>query len=153
MKLGYLPAMADNVRKMKVFVKSIGSSSLTEIEEQAILDNYKPTLTYKDLVFSGKYKVDVDGNVIADPTTGELVTLSLINKVIEINKDFVAEFTIATKDVKASELGVIFALADKLAEAKCILFRDVVTKAVQDIVTAIKTKEDDFEKENESTEF
>ena len=152
MKLGYLPAMADNVRKMNVFVKYIGSSSLTELEEQAILDNYKPKLTYKDLVFSGKYKVDVDGNVIAD-ATGELVTLSLINKVIEINKDFVAEFTIATKDVKASELGTIFTSADKLAEAKCILFRDVVTKAVQDIVTAIKTKEDDFEKENESTEF
>jgi hypothetical protein len=153
MKLGYLPSMADNVRTMRVFVKSIGSSSLTETEEQAILDNYKPKLVYKDLVFSGKYKVDAQGDVVADASAGETVTLSLINKVIEINKDFVAEFTIATKDVKASELGTIFATADKLAEAKCILFRDVVTKAVEDIVTAIKAKEDDFEKENESEEF
>jgi hypothetical protein len=154
MKLGYLPSMSNNVRTMKVFVKSLGSSTLTEIQEQAIIDDYTPTLQYKDLVFSGKFNVDGSGNVISDEVNGELVTLSLVNQIFNINKDFQATFSIATKDVAISELGAsILTTKDKIAEAKCLLYKNVMTKAIEDIITAIKSKENNFETESESTEF
>jgi hypothetical protein len=154
MKLGYLPNMSNNVRTMKVFVKSIGSSTLTPEQEQAIIDDYAPTLQYKDLTFSGKFNVDTNGNVISDEVTGELVTLSLVNQIFNINKDFQATFTIATKDVSDSELGAsILKTKDKVAEAKCLLYKNVMTKAIEDIITGIKAKENTFETESESTEF
>lgn len=154
MKLGYIPAMDNNVRTMKVYVKSLGSSTLTEAQESSILSDYAPTLQYKDLTFSGKFNVDGSGNVISDETNGELVTLSLVNQIFLINKDFQATFSIATKDVTDSELGAsILKTKDKVAEAKCLLYKNVITKAIQDIITAIKAKENNFETEGESTEF
>lgn len=153
MKLGYLPTLENNIRTMKVYVKSLGSSILTEAEEFAILNNYKPIIAYKDLVFSGKFNIDSDGNVISDEVGGELVTISLVNKEIEINKDFVATFSIASKSVLDSEIGTILNSKDKVAEAKCVLFKNVITKAVQDMIVAIKAKENGFETEGESVEF
>jgi hypothetical protein len=135
MKLGYIPSMDNNVRTMKIYVKSLGSLTLTPELEQSILSDYAPTLQYKDLTFSGKFNIDAKGNVIADDTNGELVTLSLVNQVFSINKDFVATFSIATKDVGDSELGAsILKTKDLIAEAKCLLFKNVVTKAVEDII-------------------
>lgn len=154
MKLGYTPSMLNNVRTMKVYVKSLGSTTLTEADEQKIIDDYSPLLQYKDLIFSGKFNIDPQGNVIVDETNGELVTLSLVNQVLNINKDFVATFSIGTKDIKDSELGAtILTNKDKVAEAKCLLFKNVITKAIEDIITAIKAKENNFETESESIEF
>jgi hypothetical protein len=105
-------------------------------------------------VFSGKFNVDGSGNVISDEVNGELVTLSLVNQIFNINKDFQATFSIATKDVAISELGAsILTTKDKIAEAKCLLYKNVMTKAIEDIITAIKSKENNFETESESTEF
>lgn len=154
MKLGYIPSMENNVRTMKVYVKSLGSSTLTEVQEQSIISDYAPTLQYKDLTFSGKFNVDGSGNVISDETNGEVVTLSLVNQIFLINKDFQATFSIATKDVSDSELGAsILKTKDKVAEAKCLLFKNIVTKAIETIITGIKAKENNFETESESTEF
>ena len=154
MKLGYIPAMSNNVRTMKVYVKSLGSLTLTPEAEQSIIDDYAPTLQYKDLTFTGKFNVDVNGNVISDETNGEVVNLSLVNQIFLINKDFQATFSIATKDVSDSELGAsILKTKDKVAEAKCVLFKNVVTKAIETIITGIKAKENNFETESESTEF
>ncbi|NRU52551.1 hypothetical protein [Clostridium beijerinckii] len=154
MKLGYIPSMLNNVRTMKVYIKSLGSTTLTEADEQKIIDDYSPLLQYKDLIFSGKFNIDPQGNVIVDETNGELVTLSLVNQVLNINKDFIATFSIATKDIKDSELGAnILKTKDLVAEAKCLLFKNIITKAVEDIITAIKGKENNFETESESVEF
>jgi hypothetical protein len=154
MKLGYKPSMIDNVRSMQVYIKSLGSSTLTADQEQAIIDDYAPTLQYKDLIFSGEFNLDTQGNVISDETNGELVTLSLVNQVFIINKDLVSTFSIATKDVLNSELGAsILNTKDRVAEAKCILYKNVITKAIEDIITTIKSKENNFETAGESVEF
>ena len=86
---------------------------------------------------------------------GDLVTLSIVNKKIKVDKNFEAKFTIATKDIRNSELGKFLTTKDLVAESKCILFKNVVTNYVMKVIKDIKDKENDFEKldPNVSEEF
>lgn len=156
MKLGYKGTLEDNVRKMAVYIKEWGSSSLTEEEEKSFIKDYSPKFEYKDLTFSGKYKIDSNGNVIKDEADGELVTLNKVNKIILINEDMKCEFEIATKQIKDSDIEgkTILNTKDKYAEAMCQLFADKVTDKIKEIISEIKAKENDFEDEDkESEEF
>ena len=149
----------NNVRSIEVYVKSLGTSTsastyaLTEDEENAILENYSEKIQYKHLTFEGYYKKDSNKIVKAtDDSDGDKVTLSLVNKVIDINKDFNASLSIETKTIKDSELGTHLTTKDEVAEAKCWLFYDVIVNAVKDKVVAMKLKETDFEDKEVSRE-
>lgn len=147
----------NNVRSIEVYVKSLGTSTLTEDEENSILENYSEKIQYKNLTFEGYYKKDSNKIVKAtNDSDGDKVTLSLINKVIDVNKDFNASLTIETKTIKDSELGTHLTSKDEVAEAKCWLFYDIIVNAVKDKVVAMKSKETDFEDNEvlrESEEF
>ena len=143
----------NNVRSIEVYVKSLGTSTLTEDEENAILENYSEKIQYKNLTFEGYYKKDSNKIVKAtNDSDGDKVTLSLINKVIDVNKDFNASLTIETKTIKDSELGTHLTTKDEVAEAKCWLFYDIIVNAVKDKVVAMKSKETDFEDNEVSRE-
>ena len=147
----------NNVRSIEVYVKSLGTSTLTEDEENAILENYSEKIQYKHLTFEGYYKKD-SGKIVkaTNDSDGDKITLSLINKVIDVNKDFNATLSIETKTIKDSELGTHLTTKDEVAEAKCWLFYDIIVNAVKDKVVAMKSKETDFEDNEvlrESEEF
>ena len=156
MKLGYKYTLENNVRKAVVYIKQWGSDDLTEEQEKNMIKDYSPKFEYRDLTFSGKYKLDSNNNVIKDNVSGEDVTLSKVNKVIEIKDNMECDFTISTSQVKDSDIEgkSILNTKDKYAEAMCYLFTDVVTDKIKTIITGIKAKENDFEKEDrESEEF
>lgn len=143
----------NNVRSIEVYVKSLGTSTLTEDEENAILENYSEKIQYKNLTFEGYYKKDSNKIVKAtNDSDGDKVTLSLINKVIDINKDFNTTLSIETKTIKDSEIGTHLTTKDEVAEAKCWLFYDIIVNAVKDKVVAMKSKETDFEDKEVSRE-
>ena len=56
MKLGTLENLYDNMRTITVFIKSFGDRNYSIEEEKAILDDFKPSIQYKDIDFSGYYK-------------------------------------------------------------------------------------------------
>ena len=113
----------NNVRSIEVYVKSLGTSTLTEDEENAILENYSEKIQYKDLTFEGYYKKDSNKIVKAtNDSDGDKVTLSLINKVIDVNKDFNASLTIETKTIKDSELGTHLTTKDEDLVRYLLLF-------------------------------
>lgn len=84
---------------------------------------------------------------------GDLVTLEIINAKLPINEKFSAKFMFETKKVRDDELGTILDTKDKIAEAKTLLFRDVITETVQEIVGGLKKIDNEFEEESESKEF
>lgn len=153
MKLDCKVDFKNNIRSIEVYIKSLGTSTLTEDEENSILENYSEKIQYKDLTFEGYYKKDSDKIVKAtSDSDGDKITLSLVNKVIDINKDFNTSLMIETKTIKDSELGTHLTTKDEVAEAKCWLFYDVIVDAVKDKVTAMKSKETDFEDKEVSRE-
>lgn len=100
------------------------------------------------------------GKVVSETETtsveGDLVTLGIRNKVLEINKDFEAEFIIATKDVKDDQVnGNKYLITKDLVGAAMIaLFKDKITEVVEAKVLECKEINDEtFEEETTSDEF
>ena len=153
MKLDCKLNLENNIRSIDIFVSSLGTSVLTQDEEEAILSNYNEKIQYKDLTFEGYYKKNANKIVEAtDSSDGDKVTLNLINKVIEINKDLKVNFTIETKSVKDNEIGTHLNTKDEVAEAKCWLFYKIVSNAIINKVKEMKRKETDFEDKEISRE-
>lgn len=262
MKLDYTHVLENNVRNVKVFIKSFGTQQLSIEAEKAILANYRESIEYKNIDFKGYYDVidgnikkvnpivtynyklsvnipttyttgvginehivtigsksisfisaDVEGNVdfitardnaildevkvdadileIYDATDisinngkivaekslsseiddvklnaintvygvdsilenetstqgGNLVTISPVNKNIEIKEGFEAEFSLKTASVKDNELNGY--TRDQVAEMKVLLFVDCIYEAVENKVKEMKLKETDFESKTE----
>ena len=132
----------------------MGDLTLTDEEEIAIIEDYSPVyVELKDLTFSGKYKIDSDNNVIKDDSAGEEVTIKMQNRKLLINKDLRYDFSLSIEDIKESELSTIFNTKNKLNEAKVILVKDVVEKAIIDKIKEIKALKNNFEQEIESDIF
>ena len=59
MKLSYNTKHDDNKYEIDVFIKSFGTNLLTPEEEKSILSNYNRVIQYKNINFSGDYKIEV----------------------------------------------------------------------------------------------
>lgn len=149
MKIDVFPDIKDNVLYRTVRCTGLGTNLYTESEERAYLENYSEFIEYKNLIWSRKFKVDGTGNVIEDSVGGEVVTLEIINKRIKLDEHFEAEFIIAIKDIKTSEIGTILNSATLVAQAKCLLFELVIKDAVKTKLTGIRAKLNDFEVQTE----
>ncbi|MEO2601058.1 hypothetical protein [Clostridium butyricum] len=146
--------LKEKVRTLSISVKTMGDLTLTDEEEIAIIEDYSPVyVELKDLTFSGKYKIDSDNNVVKDDSAGEEVAIKMQNRKLLINKDLRYDFSLSIEDIKESELSTIFNTKNKLNEAKVILVKDVVEKAIMDKVKEIKALKNNFEQEIESDIF
>ena len=154
MKLKFKNDLEDNVRSVKITVSSMGSKTLTIEQEKELIADYSPVLEYRNLDFKGYFKMDnLDVVEATDDSDGELVSLSLTNKIVKVDENFAVELSIATDSIKTSEVGSILNTKDKVAEAKILLFSKVIEKEVKDTLTALKAKDNNFETEYESEEF
>ena len=153
MRLKFKPNFEDNVVSKKVTISSFGDDEWTAEAEKELLKNTNPYFEYKDLTFSGKFNIDSSNNVVVDESSGETVTLNLINKRLYINEDFEAYYEINLKDVKTSEIGTKLSTPTLVAEAKSLLFEKVIEAKVKEILTGLKDKANDYEEENESEMF
>lgn len=154
MKLKFKNNLEDNVRSVKITVSSMGSKTLTIEQEKELIADYNPILEYRNLDFKGYFKMDnLDVIEATSDSDGELVSLSLTNKIIKVDENFAVELSIATDSIKIGEVGSILNTKDKVAEAKILLFSKVIEKAVKDTITALKAKDNNFETEYESEEF
>lgn len=146
--------LKEKVRTLSISVKTMGDLTLTDEEEIAIIEDYSPVyVELKDLTFSGKYKIDSDNNVVKDDSAGEEVTIKMQNRKLLINKDLRYDFSLSIEDIKESELSTIFNTKNKLNEAKVVLVKDVVEKAIIDKIKEIKALKNNFEQEIESDIF
>lgn len=145
MKLKYNPDINANVVKMTISVDSLGTADTTADEESAMLAEFPESIQYKSLTFSRKLNLDSNNDVIEDITNGEVVTVSLINKKILVDANFVAEFEININDIPTSALQIIFNTKEKLARGMAECFRLTIKDAVKAVLTDMRSKKSDFE--------
>ena len=128
-----------------ITVASFGADTLSSEEELNLLNNYSCKLRYKDLDFSGKFKV-VDGELtITDDVDGVLVELAVSDIAIPINKNFKAEYKIALNKIQDNEIGEVLITKEMVCEAKCKLFASVVKEGLRVILEDIRSKSTSFE--------
>lgn len=146
MKLNYNKDIKGNVYTMTVFCEELGTETISPDEEKIQIENFAPSFQYKDLIWNGKFKVGADGNIVADDT-GDEISIGLINKVVNIDEKLSLTFTIATSNIKDSQLTGFTSITNTnlYCDACCELFRQVIKKAVKTSLENMRSKVNNFE--------
>ena len=143
----------NNIFSTSITVDSFGTEQLSEDEEQELLRDFPTKLSYRNLVFSKKVKLEgTVPVVVADDTEGEdVVTVklpALSNKEILINGDFEALYKIdINKIVPIAVDDKVLTSKELVAQAYCTVFSAVVCEAVQDIMNVLRAKAPSFTSE------
>lgn len=131
--------------------KEYGTSDYTPEQEQALVENYPQSLSYRDIVFSADFKVD-ENNDVQLAQDGDLdvetVTLTIPQRLIPVDETFQAKYTIAKSDVSDSEIGTILSTKALICQAKVKLFENAVSKKLTDILDELRAKDNNFESES-----
>lgn len=125
--------------------ESWGGTTLTSDEEKDLLHDFPIMLDYKDITFSGKYKL-LNGVVVADEVAGDSVLITPLTKTVPLIEGFSLSYSCSVNEVATSELtGTSLNTSELVAEAKVILFEDKVKDKISSLMTIIKAKRDKFE--------
>ena len=140
-----------NVFSTKVYFTEFGTNDgMTAKQEEALFEDFGyPEINLGHLTFEGFFKVDGDKRVIAttkDAADGDKVSFIMNTAHLTVGPDFVASYTCSAEDIPESQVGTVALTSKKLvAEAKCLLFDEVVKKAIVEKVTAVKEEKTRFE--------
>lgn len=143
----------NNIFSTSITVDSFGTEQLSEDEEQELLRDFPTKLSYRNLVFSKKVKLEgTVPVVVADDTEGEdVVTVklpALSNKEILIDGDFEALYKIdINKIVPIAVDDKVLTSKELVAQAYCTVFSAVVCEAVRDIMNVLRAKAPSFTSE------
>ena len=123
-----------------------GAIDIDEIEEKDLLDNYPQTISLKDIVFEGFYKV-VYNEVVEDETELiDKVTLTVLQRVVKLDDTFAVKYEVNTSQILADELGTELINETLVCQAKTLLFESKVLDEVKVKLDAVKLLGNDFEK-------
>lgn len=79
---------------------------------------------------------------------GDLVTLSIINKVTPLDDKFQVKYEVTTSEVLDTELGKCLKNKELVCQAKTILFETRVIDKIIELIKQTEEKDSDFEKKN-----
>lgn len=137
----------NNVFDTKMQFASYGALDITSDDEQSLLTDYPIMLEYSTITFSGKYTVTGKDVIASD--TGDVVNMTIPNKRILLDKDFVAEYSISTSQILDSEIGsTALKTKELVAQAKCLLFENAIKTQITTLLTGVKAKDSNFAKQN-----
>jgi len=144
----YLKVVNDienNVFSTVISVDSFGTEQLSEDEEKELLADFPAKLAYRNLVFSRNVKINGSVPEITTDEAGEgavTVTLpTLSNKELAVNADFNASYKMDLAKIPASAVDeTVLTTPELVAQAYCLVFADVICKAVMDVLTALRSK-------------
>lgn len=148
MKLKFDPKIENNIVKMTITVDSLGTSGMTAEDEASLLQDFPAIVEYKNLTFSKKLNLNAQNDVIEDNTTGEAITVSVINKKIPVDANFTAEFILNINDIPTTSLLTIFNTKEKMGRAMAECFRLTIIDALKTILADMRAKKSDFEVAN-----
>ena len=143
----------NNIFSTLITVDSFGTEQLSEDEERELLQDFPTRLSYRNLVFSKKIKLEGtipvvvdDDNEDEDVVTVKLPALS--NKEIFINSEFEALYKIDINKIAPSAIDeTVLTSKELVAQAYCVIFSTVVCEAIQNIMNAIREKAPSFTSE------
>lgn len=135
----------DDVFSSVVTIESFGDISHTAEEELAMLDNFSSKVVYRNLTFTGKFKVVEGLPVLSEDEDAEELSIRLTNQEIPIDANFNATYKTSLKNTLDSEVGTILNTKILVCEAKCILFASVIKAELKRIMEDLRTKAIGFE--------
>lgn len=125
---------------------SYGGFGLTAEEEEALLADFgAPEIDLGAINFTGKLSVGADRRVVMDDSGGEEVSFILNSKKVALNKDFSASYVVDSKKINDTELGSTLKTKELVAEAKCVLFENMLKDAQASAMDILKKKQTTFE--------
>lgn len=143
----------NNIFSVKITVDALGAESMSEDQERELIENFPSKLAYRNLTFTKNVKIEGSVPVVTDETADgetvrEISLPALSNKELPIDESFEAVYKIDYAKVSPSVIDAkILTTAELVSQAYCVVFTDVVTKAVKDIMDKMREKAPSFEGE------
>lgn len=139
----------NNAFSTVISVDSLGTEQFSEDEERELLEDFPTKIAYRNLVFSRNIKLNGTVPEITEDEAGEgvvTVTLpTLSNKEIPVNEDFTAAYKIDLTRIPAAAVDKdVLTTPELVAQSYCLVYADVVCKAVEDVMTALRSKAPSF---------
>lgn len=138
-------SLKDGIYSVSIKFDSYGRRDLTATQEKEIIENYGCKLIYKDIEFSGHYKVDNGSVVKCEASEGDEVKLSLNNQEIALDEELLVEYKVKADSLNDKVIGTSLTTKEKVATAMCKLFADKIEEAITKIIDGAIAKTDDFE--------
>lgn len=139
----------NNVFSTAVTVDSFGTDQLSEDEEKELLADFPTKIAYRNLVFSRNIKINGTVPEITEDEVGEgvvaVVLPTLSNKELSVNADFAAAYKVDLARIPAAAVdSAVLTTPELVAQAYCLVFADVICKAVGDAMAALRSKAPSF---------
>lgn len=138
-----------NVFSTKVYFTEFGTNDgMTAKQEESLFEDFGyPEINLGHLTFEGFFNIDGDKRVVSveDTDHGDKVSFIMNTSHLTIGPDFVASYTCSAEDVPESQVGTALNTKKLVAEAKCLLFDEVVKKAITEKVKTVKDEKTRFE--------
>ncbi|OSA92838.1 UNVERIFIED_ORG: hypothetical protein B2H93_13510 [Clostridium botulinum] len=152
MKLKYLKDIKENIYSITVKCSELGTETMDTETEKNLIENFIPQFKYHDLSWTGKFGVDDKGNVVVDESEGDTISIGLIDKLVLVNEHLEVSYIVSTNSIKPDILKDMkkITIPEKYCEACCLLFKNVIKKAIKDVLDSMRKKNNDFESEEGS---
>lgn len=146
MKFSTVRSVVDGKFGSTIQFLEYGTDSLTAEEEEKLFKSYPATLEFSSIQFTEKVSVQ-GGNIVLG--SGQNVKVSVTNKIIPINKTFVAEYRIALNHIPDSEVTGQLTSKELVAQAKSMIFEAKIVEKLREILTETRKKANSFTSEDE----
>lgn len=93
-------------------------------------------------------KIEDKSKQVDNIPEGDLVVLSIINKIIPLDDKFQVKYEVATSEILDTELGKQLKNKELVCQAKTILFETRVIDRIIELIKQTQEKDSDFEKKN-----
>ncbi len=139
----------NNVFSTAITVDSFGTDQLSEDEERALLADFPTKIAYRNLTFSRNIKINGTVPEITADEVGEgvvAVTIpTLSNKELTLGANFTAAYKVDLAKIPAAAVdAAVLTTPELVAQAYCLVFADVICKAVEGVMTALRSKAPSF---------
>ena len=136
----------NGVFSTKIDFTAYGTEEMDALHEEALFEDLGlPVFNLGELNYTGKFSVDADKRIVADEISGEEVKLIVNSKLLTVGPGFSVSYSADAADVPNSEVGTILNSKKLVAEAKCVLFDNVVKAKIKEIIEAAKAEKTRFE--------
>lgn len=136
-------------------IKAEYNDPLTTEEEQEIetLHDYIRKLKFSDITFSANIDMSSGVPVVATDASADTVAVSLSNmlpKEYVVDENLEIKFSLDVSRIANSELSTKISTKALMGQAKVAVFISCIKSEISDILTQMRSDDNDFEGENET---
>lgn len=155
MKLKVNKKIENNIISVDISVDSLGTSTITNEEEAAILADFPRSIKFSDIDFSANVKLDDNGDpVVTDEETNDSTIVAvelknIINKEYSINEDMNISISFDVTKIATTETNTLLDTVEKVGKAYATVFAAKVQAEIAKKLAEVRSLNTKFEGETE----